>query len=561
MKSAANNYVHHVKWRESLKPIDQVAEELEISKDDLEPYGKWKAKIRYDSLRDYCKRTRRGKLILVTAMTPTPFGEGKTVTSIGLSMGLNKLGHRSVVCLRQPSLGPVFGIKGGAAGGGRSTVEPMQDINMRFTGDIDAVGAAHNLLAAMLDNHLFHGNELGIDWRTITWRRAIDMNDRALRRTIIGLGGKRDGVPREDGFIITAASEVMAILCLAKDYSDLRERLSRIIVGYTKDGKPVQAAELKAVGAMAAVLRDALEPNLAQTSEGSPALIHGGPFGNIAHGTASLVSILLGLCLADYCVVEAGFATELGAEKFVDIVSRTGGFNVDAAVIVATVRALRHHGGAAKEKLNSPNVDAVKRGLGNLGKHIENVRTFGPMPVVAINKFQTDTKEELQLIQQFCSSQGVPFATSTAFEEGGKGAVELAERTVEAANKGYRSTPIYPVEAPIEHKLEAIVKDLYGGTGVEYTFDAKKDLERIAALGLVNEPVCVAKTPLSLSDDPLRIGRPREFTALVRRLEVAAGAGFNIAYMGDVVTMPGLPKRPAAENIDFTEDGSITGLH
>jgi formate--tetrahydrofolate ligase len=387
------------------------------------------------------------------------------------------------------------------------------------------------------------------------------MNDRALRRTIIGLGGKRDGVPREDGFIITAASEVMAILCLAKDYSDLRERLSRIIVGYTKDGKPVHAGQLKAVGAMAAVLRDALEPNLAQTREGSPALIHGGPFGNIAHGTASLVSILLGLCLADYCVVEAGFATELGAEKFVDIVSRTGGFNVDAAVIVATVRALRHHGGAAKEKLNSPNIDAVRRGLGNLGKHIENVRTFGPMPVVAINKFQSDTKEELQLVQQFCSTQGVPFATSTAFEEGGEGAVELAERAVEAAGKGYRSAPIYPLEAPVEQKLEAIVKDLYGGTGVEYTFDAKKDLERIAALGLVNEPVCVAKTPLSLSDDPLRIGRPREFTALVRRLEVAAGAGFNIAYMGDVVTMPGLPKRPAAENIDFTEDGSITGLY
>lgn len=544
-----------------MKPIAQVAEELEISKGDLEPYGKWKAKISYASLRDYCKRTRHGKLILVTAMSPTPFGEGKTVTSIGLSMGLNKLGHRSVVCLRQPSLGPVFGIKGGAAGGGKSTVEPMENINMGFTGDIEAIGAAHNLLAAMLDNHLFQGNELGIDWRTISWRRAIDMNDRALRRTIIGLGGKRDGVPREDGFIITAASEVMAILCLAKDYPDLKERLGRIIVGYTKDGKPVQARQLKAVGAMAAILRDALEPNLAQTSEGSPALIHGGPFGNIAHGTASLVSILLGLCLADYCVVEAGFATELGAEKFVDIVSRTGGFNVDAAVIVATVRALRHHGGAAKEKLNSPDVGAVKRGLGNLGKHIENIRTFGPMPVVAINKFQSDTKEELQLVEQFCSSQGVPFALSTAFEEGGEGAVELAERAAETANKGYKSTPIYPLEAPIEHKLEAIVKDLYGGTGVEYTFDARKDLERIAALGLVNEPVCVAKTPLSLSDDPTRLGRPREFTALVRRLEVAAGVGFNIAYMGDVVTMPGLPKRPAAENIALTDDGIITGLY
>ncbi len=544
-----------------MKPILQVARELGIPEDSLKPYGKWKAKIGFEVFRNSVTPHQRGKLILVTAMTPTPFGEGKTVTSIGLAMGLSRLGHRSIVCLRQPSLGPVFGIKGGAAGGGKSTVEPMQDINMRFTGDIDAIGAAHNLLAAMLDSHLFHGNELGIDWRTITWRRCIDMNDRALRRTIIGLGGKRDGVPREDGFIITAASEVMAILCLARDYADLKQRLGRIIVGYTSDGKPVQAAQLKAVGAMAAILKDALEPNLVQTVEGTPALIHGGPFGNIAHGTASLVSIMLGLSLTDYCVVEAGFASELGAEKFVDIVARTGGFNVDAAVIVATVRALRHHGGVPKERLSSPNPEAVKKGLGNLGKHIENVRTFGPMPVVAINIFQSDTPEELRLIEQFCSSQRVPFAVSTAFEESGKGAIELAERAIEAANKGMKSRPLYPLEAPVEHKLEAIVKDLYGGTGVEYTFDAKKDLERISALGLVNKPVCVAKTPLSLSDDPMKLGRPREFTALVRRLEVAAGVGFNIAYMGDVVTMPGLPKRPAAENIDLTDEGIITGLY
>lgn len=542
-----------------MKPITQVAQEAGISLDDLKPYGKWKGKIGLGALKE--STSRHGKLILVTAMTPTPSGEGKTVSSIGLAMGLSKIGKRCIVCLRQPSLGPVFGIKGGAAGGGKSTVEPMQDINMRFTGDIDAVGAAHNLLAAMLDNHLFQGNELGIDWRTISWKRTIDMNDRALRRTIIGLGGKKDGVPREDGFMITAASEVMAILCLAKDYADLKRRLGRIIIGYANDGKPVQAAQLKAVGSMAAILRDALEPNLAQTCEGTPALIHGGPFGNIAHGAASLVSILLGLRLADYCVVEAGFATELGAEKFVDIVSRTGGFNVDAAVIVATVRALRHHGGAPKESVNTPNPVAVKKGLGNLGKHIENVRTFGPMPVVAINKFQSDTPEELKIIEQFCSSQRVPSAVSTAFEQGSAGAVELAERAVEAASKGYRSRPLYPLEAPVEHKLEAIVKDMYGGTGVEYTFDAKKDLERISNLGLVNEPVCVAKTPLSLSDDPLKLGRPREFTALVRRLEVAAGVGFNIAYMGDVVTMPGLPKRPAAENIDLTDNGVITGLY
>jgi formate--tetrahydrofolate ligase len=388
----------------------------------------------------------------------------------------------------------------------------------------------------------------------------MDMNDRALRRTIIGLGGKRDGVPREDGFIITAASEVMAVLCLAKDYADLKRRLGRIIVGYTQDGKPVQADQLKAVGSMAAILKEALEPNLAQTSEGTPALIHGGPFGNIAHGTASLVSIALGLQLSDYCVVEAGFATELGAEKFVDIVARIGGLNVDAAVIVATVRALRYHGGASKESVHSPNPEAVKKGMANLGKHIENVRTFGIHPVVAINRFQTDAQEEVRLVEQFCSSQGVQSAVSTVFEQGGPGGVPLAERVVEASGKGSRSRPLYPLEAPVEHKIEAIVKDLYGGSNVEYTFDAKKDLERISVLGLVNQPVCVAKTPLSLSDDPARLGRPREFTALVRRLEVASGAGFNIAYMGDVVTMPGLPKTPAAEKINLTDEGIVEGL-
>jgi formate--tetrahydrofolate ligase len=543
-----------------VKPITQVADELGITQ-ELKPYGKWKAKIGFQELRDSKEEKLRGKLILVTAMTPTPYGEGKTVTSIGLAMALSKLGHRSIVCLRQPSLGPVFGMKGGAAGGGKSTVEPMADINMRFTGDIDAVGAAHNLLAALLDNHLFHGNQLGIDWRTISWRRVMDMNDRALRHTIVGLGGKKDGVPREDGFIITAASEVMAVLCLAMDYADLKRRLGRIIVGYTQEGKPVRAEQLKALGSMAAILKEALEPNLAQTADGTPALIHGGPFGNIAHGTASLTSILLGLRLADYCVVEAGFATELGAEKFVDIVARIGGLNVDAAVVVATVRALRHHGGAPKESVNSPNPGAVKKGMDNLGKHIENVRTFGILPVVAINRFQSDAEEEIRLIEQFCNSQGVPCAVSTVFEQGGQGGVELAERAVEAANKGSRSRPLYPLEASVEHKLEAIVKDLYGGSNVEYTFDAKKDLERITALGLVNEPICVAKTPLSLSDDPLKLGRPREFTALVRKLEVAAGAGFNVAYMGDVVMMPGLPKKPAAERIDITDDGTVTGLY
>jgi len=542
-----------------LKPIIQIAEDLGIPQDSLNLYGKWKAKIAFDAAKELSK-TKRGKLILVTAMTPTPFGEGKTVTAIGLGMGLSKLGSRSIVCLRQPSLGPVFGIKGGAAGGGKSTVEPMQDINMRFTGDIDAIGVAHNLLAAVIDNHLFHGNGLGIDWRTINWPRTMDMNDRSLRSTVIGLGGKSDGIPRQDGFIITAASEVMAILCLSKDYSDLKERLGRITIGYSRDGKPVHASDLRVVGAMAAVLREALEPNLAQTAEGTPVLIHGGPFANIAHGTASLISIKLGLSLADYCVVEAGFASDLGAEKFVDIASRIGALNVDAAMIVASLRALRYHGGVVKTEINIPNPDAVKRGLSNLGKHIENVRTLGPTPIVALNKFRDDTLEEIELVERFCRKQGIAFALSTVFEHGGEGALELGRQVMDAANRGPRSRPIYPLEAPIEQKLEAIAKDIYGATSVDYSQDAKKDIQRLTALGLINEPVCVAKTPLSLTDDPSKIGRPREFNVLVRRLHAATGAGFNIAYMGDIVVMPGLPKVPSAENIHLSDDGVVTGV-
>jgi formate--tetrahydrofolate ligase len=543
-----------------MRPIVEVAKELGVPDEFVKSYGKWKAKLSLAALQESNAKTEGGKLVLVTGMTPTPSGEGKTVTSIGIAMGLARLGRKSVLCIRQPSLGPVFGIKGGAAGGGKSTVQPMQDINMRFTGDIDAVSAAHSLLAAMLDNHLFQGNELQIDWRTISWRRCVDMNDRALRRTVIGLGGKRDGVPREDGSIITAASEIMAVLCLARNYHDLKERLSRIIIGYDMKGTPVKAGQLKAAGSMAAILREALEPNLVQTVEETPALIHGGPFANIAHGTSSLVSIQLGLSLAEYCVVEAGFASELGGEKFVDIVSPAGGLSPCTAVVVASIKALRHHGGVPADRLDSPDAEAVRRGLGNLGKHIENVQTFGLPPVVAINRFRSDTEQEIDVVRQFCNSLKVPSSVSTAFEEGGKGATELAERVMEAASKGAKSHPIYPLEAPVEQKLEAIVKDLYGGTGVEYSADARKDLERIARLGLVDRPVCVAKTPLSLSDDPTKIGRPRDFTALVRRLEVAAGADFNIAYMGDVVTMPGLPKRPAAENIDLTDDGIITGL-
>jgi len=542
-----------------LKPVVEVAKELGIPQDSLNLFGKWKAKVPFDVAKSL-SGSRRGKLILVTAMTPTPFGEGKTVTAIGLSMGLSKLGHRSIVCLRQPSLGPVFGIKGGAAGGGKSTVEPMQSINMGFTGDINAIGVAHNLLAAVIDNHLFQGNELGIDWRTINWPRTMDMNDRSLRSTVIGLGGKTDGIPRQDGFIITAASEVMAILCLSRDYADLKERLGRITIGYTRDGKPIHATDLKVVGAMAAVLKEAMEPNLVQTIEGTPALIHGGPFANIAHGTASLISIQLGLSLADYCVVEAGFASDLGAEKFVDIACRVGELNVDAAMIVASVRALRYHGGATKAELNHPNPDAVRKGLGNLGKHIENVRTLGPMPLVALNKFRDDTEEEIRLVEHFCKGQGIPFASSTAYEEGGQGTVELARQAADATKRGQRSKPLYPLEAPIEQKVEAIARDIYGAVGVDYSQDAKKDLQRLNSLGLTNQPVCVAKTPLSLTDDSNKIGRPREFNVLVRRVHAATGAGFNITLMGDIVLMPGLPKVPAAENIKLNDEGMITGV-
>ncbi len=541
---------------EALKTIIQVAQELGLSIKNVESYGNWKAKISLDALGASHVRGR-GKLVLVTAMTPTPHGEGKTVTSIGLSMGLEQLGHSSVACLRQPSLGPVFGLKGGATGGGLATVEPSQDINMGFTGDIDRVATAHNLLAAIVGNHLFYGNELGIDPRKVTWPHSFDMEDRALRQIVIGLGQKSP--PREDAFIITAASELMAILSLSRDYSDLKERLSRVIVGYTRDDRPVRAAHLRVVGAMAAVLREAFKPNLVQTSEGTPALVHGGCFGNIAHGTTSLVSILLGLQQAEYCIVEAGFGSELGAEKFVDIVARTGGLNVDSAVVVASIRALKHHGGAPGST-GHPGQVAVKKGLDNLEKHIENVRMLGLTPVVAVNKFPTDTREELDTVGEYCDDQDVPWAISTAFENGGRGAVELSERVIEASGRGSVSKPLYPLEASIDDKLETVVRTLYGGAGVDFTLDARVDIKRIVQLGLAREPVCVAKTPLSLSDDHVRIGRPRGFTATVRKLFPAAGAGFNIAYMGDIVAMPGLPKHPAAELIDLTADGSVKGI-
>lgn len=540
-----------------MRPIIEVAEDLGLSQEQLDLYGKYKGKIRLQALQDNSSR-KMAKLILVTAMTPTPHGEGKTVTSIGLGMGLSKAGHKSVICLRQPSLGPVFGVKGGATGGGKSRVEPSDDINLRFTGDLDAVAAAHNLLAAMADNHLFHGNELGIDPQSLEWQRTLDVNDRALRNMIVGLGG-RNGIPRETGFLITAASEVLAVLSLARSYSDLKVLLSQIIVGFTRNGQPVTAGQLKATGAMAVLLRDALEPNLVQTTEGTPAMVHGGCFGNIAQGTSTITSMLMGMQRADYCVVEAGFGSDLGAEKFVDIVAPAGRLKVDAAVVVASIRALKHHGGDATGTQGS-DVAIVRRGLGNLEKHLENVKILGMNPVVAINKFETDTREELRAVENFSEEQRVPFAISTCFENGSEGALELTDRVVEAAAGGSSITPLYRDNATIEEKLQTITTRIYGGDGIELTAEARRDLKHLALLGFSNRPVCVAKTPLSLSDDPAKLGRPRGFRAVVKGIRAAAGAGYSVAEMGDILMMPGLPKRPAAENIDLDSNGVITGL-
>jgi formate--tetrahydrofolate ligase len=542
-----------------LRPIVDVARDLGISSDDLVLFGRWKAKVALRVLNDGTPSKSNGKVILVSAMTPTPHGEGKTVTAIGLAMGLKHLGHSSIVCLRQPSLGPVFGVKGGAAGGGKSTVEPILDVNMRLTGDIDAVGTAHNLLAAVLDNHIFHGNELNIDPRSIILPRAMDMNDRALRQIIVGLGGAKNGVPRETAFEISAASEVMAILSLSQDYTDLKERLSRMILGYTRNGDPIRAGQLNVVGAMAAVLKEAMEPNLVQTAEGTPALVHGGCFGNIAHGTTTNISIQLGRKLADYCVVEAGFGSDLGAEKFVDIAARAGGFDVDAAVVVASIRAIKHQAGLAENEAIQSGQD-IRNGLENLSKHVENVKALGLTPVVALNRFPRDTSEEIKQVEQFCGTLEVPFEVSTAFEDGGLGATALAERAVEAAGRGERAKPLYGLELSVEDKIGIIVRSIYGGDGVDFTPDARRDLKHISELGLLKEPVCVAKTQLSLSDDEHKLGRPRKFRVSVRNVTAASGAGFNVAYMGDILTMPGLPKRPAAEKIEMEDGGLITGL-
>ena len=540
--------------------ITEIAELAGIDERYLEPYGSYKAKVDLSLLRDLADRPD-GKLILVTAITPTPAGEGKTTTSVGLADGLRKIGKNAVVALREPSLGPVFGIKGGAAGGGYAQVVPMEDINLHFTGDFHAIGAANNLLAAMLDNHIQQGNALGIDPKAITWKRAVDMNDRQLRHIVDGLGGRMQGVPREDGFEITVASEIMAVLCLSSGILDLKQRLARIIVGYTYDGRPVTAHDLKAEGAMAALLKDAIKPNLVQTLEGTPAFIHGGPFANIAHGCNSIMATRLALKLGDYAVTEAGFAADLGAEKFMDIKCRAAGLHPSAIVIVATVRALKYHGGVPKAELNSENLEALEKGLPNLLQHVSNVReVYGVPCVVAVNAFPTDTPAELELVEKKCAELGVNVALSEVWAKGGEGGMALAEEVVRLCEQPNDFRFAYELDASIEEKLEAICRKVYHADGVTLEPNAKKQLKQLTDLGFDKLPICMAKTQYSFSDNPALLGAPRGFTITVRNLKVCAGAGFLVALTGDIMTMPGLPKVPAAEKIDVDENGVITGL-
>ena len=543
----------------TMRPTAEIAALAGVDTKYLELYGNYKAKVDFSLLRENTRPN--GKLILVTAINPTPAGEGKTTTSVGLADGLRKLGKNAILALREPSLGPVFGVKGGAAGGGYAQVVPMEDINLHFTGDFHAIGAANNLLAAMLDNHIQQGNALNIDVKQITWKRCVDMNDRQLRHIIDGLGGKMQGVPREDGFDITVASEVMAVLCLSSDILDLKARLGRIIVGYTFDGKPVTAHDLKAEGAMAALLKDALKPNLVQTLEGTPAFIHGGPFANIAHGCNSVTATRMALALGDYCVTEAGFGADLGAEKFLDIKCRMAGLTPDAVVVVATVRALKHHGGVAKADLNSENLDALEKGLPNLLRHVDNIKNVYGLPcVVAINAFPTDTKAELDLVEAKCRELGVNVALSEVWAKGGEGGKALAEEVVRLCETKGDFRFSYDVNDPIEKKLADIVEHVYRGTGVSLTPAAKKQAAELEALGFGGMPICMAKTQYSFSDDPALLGAPEGFTVTVRNLKVCAGAGFIVALTGDIMTMPGLPKVPAAEKIDVDEHGKITGL-
>ncbi len=540
--------------------IGQIAEKLGISEDELEPYGHYKAKLS-QKLFDRVKDNKDGKLILVTAINPTPAGEGKTTTSVGLCEGMNKIGKKTCVALREPSLGPVFGIKGGAAGGGYSQVVPMEDINLHFTGDMHAITAANNLLAAMIDNHIQQGNELNIDVRRILFKRCLDMNDRALRNCVVGMGGKANGVPREDHFQITVASEIMAILCLATDLNDLKRRLGNILIGYTNDNKPLFARDLKAVGAMTALLRDAINPNLVQTLENNPAIIHGGPFANIAHGCNSVRATKLALKLSDYVVTEAGFGSDLGAEKFFDIKCRTAGLKPDCVVLVATIRALKYNGGVAKADLAKENVEALQKGIVNLGVHIENMRAFGVPVVVAINHFATDTDAEIELVRKFCQKMVVKVAFSDVFAKGGEGAVELAEEVVSAIDDEMSSfAPIYDEKLTIKEKLEIVATKIYRADGVVYTAKADKAIREIEELGLDRVPICVAKTQYSLSDNPTMLGKPTGFKITVSDVRASSGAGFVVIYTGDIMTMPGLPKVPSAEKIDVDENGVISGL-
>lgn len=542
------------------KKITEIAKIAGVEEKYLEQYGNYKAKVDYSILKDK-EEKEEGKLILVTAITPTPAGEGKTTTSVGLTDGLRKIGKKSIAALREPSLGPVFGVKGGAAGGGYAQVVPMEDINLHFTGDFHAIGAANNLLAAMLDNHIQQGNRLGIDPKQITWKRAVDMNDRQLRHIVDGLGGKMQGVPREDGFEITVASEVMAVLCLASDIRDLKERLSRIIVGYTYEGKPVTAKDLKAEGAMAALLKDALKPNLVQTLEGTPAFIHGGPFANIAHGCNSVTATRMAMKLGEYAVTEAGFAADLGAEKFLDIKCRMAGLRPSAVVIVATVRALKYHGGVEKSELNEENIEALEKGMPNLLQHVKNIKeVFGLPCVVAINAFPTDTREELKVVEDRCREVGVNVALSEVWSKGGEGGIELAKEVVRLCEEPNEFKQSYELDRRIEEKLEEICKKIYHADGINLTDNAKKQAKQLEELGFGGLPICMAKTQYSFSDDASKRGAPRGFSVTVRNLKVCAGAGFIVALTGDIMTMPGLPKVPAAEKIDVDDDGVITGL-
>ena len=543
-----------------MKPITEIAEKAGIEEKYIEQYGRYKAKIDLSIMEENNRPI--GKLILVTAITPTPAGEGKTTTTIGLADGLSRIGKNVTVALREPSLGPVFGIKGGAAGGGYAQVVPMEDINLHFTGDFHAIGAANNLLAAMLDNHIKQGNELGIDVRRITWKRCVDMNDRQLRNIVDGLGGVANGVPREDGFDITVASEIMAVLCLSEGITDLKERLSRIIVGYTYDDKPVTCAELKAAGAMAALLKDALKPNLVQTLEGTPALVHGGPFANIAHGCNSVTATRLAMRLSDYAVTEAGFGADLGAEKFLDIKCRAAGLTPAAVVMVATVRALKMHGGLDKKSLDTEDIAALEKGIPNLLRHIHNIKNVYGLPcVVAINRFPTDTDNEIDFIIKKCRELGVNTVLSTVWADGGKGGEELAREVVRLCEEEKADFKFsYPLDCGIEEKIEAIVKRVYGGSGITVLPAAKKQIEKLTALGFAGLPVCIAKTQYSFSDNPALLGAPEGFTVTVKNVKISAGAGFIVVLTGDIMTMPGLPRHPAAENIDVDENGVITGL-